>query len=359
MKTKQLGRSGLKVSEVCLGTMTFGIPVDEATSFRIMDTADELGVTFFDTADAYPPMGELADKGRTEEIVGAWLEERGARERIVLATKCSGQMGPGANDEGLSRKHVIRACEDSLRRLQTDYVDLYQAHHPDPTTPIEETLRAFDSLVQTGKVRYVGVSNFRAHQLSDAIWTTKQLGLSPIVSDQPRYSVLFRMIEDEIIPVCRQHGLGIMAYNPLAGGMLTGKYRRQGSAGAGDSGGAGAAGAAGGAAEKGEPDPSAGHRFRPDTRAGQMYRERYWKDVVLDEVERLIDFFEPRGKSLTHVALAWVLAQPAVTSAIVGATRPEQLRDSLQGVSLTLDGDELAACDEAWFNLPRERGVLR
>ncbi len=338
MKTKQLGRSGLRVSEVCLGTMTFGNPVDQATSFRIMDTADELGVTFFDTADAYPPAGELAEKGRTEEIVGSWIAERGARDRIVLATKCRGQMGPDPNDEGLSRKHVIKACEDSLRRLQTDYFDLYQAHQPDPTTPIEETLSAFDSLVQAGKVRYVGVSNFQAHQLADAIWTSKQLGFSPIVSDQPRYSVLFRMIEDEIVPLCRQHGLGIMAYNPLAGGMLTGKYRRQGS---------------------GAADPAAGHRFTPDTRTGQMYRERYWKDAVLDEVERLIAYFEPRGKSLTHVALAWVLAQPAVTSAIVGATRPEQLHDSLQGVTLSLEPDELAACDDAWFNLPRERGVTR
>ena len=332
MKIKSLGRTGLKVSEVCLGTMTFGAQADEPTSFAIMDTADRLGVTFFDTADAYPPAGELPDKGKTEEIVGSWLKERGARERIVLATKCRGQMGPHPNDEGLSRKHVIRACEDSLRRLQTDYVDLYQAHHPDHTTPIDETLRAFDDLVRAGKVRYVGVSNFPAHQLSDAIWTARTNALSPVVSNQPRYSLLFRMIEDEIVPVCQTHGLGIMAYNPLAGGVLTGRYRQM------------------------KPDqPTSEGRFKSGTRQGEMYRQRYWKDAIFEAVDALATYLEPRGKSLTHVALAWVLAQPFITSAIVGASRPEQLEDSLQGVDLTLDAPEREACDAAWFSLPRER----
>jgi len=332
MKVKQLGRTGLKVSEVCLGTMTFGAQADQAAAFAIMDTADRLGVTFFDTADAYPPAGELPDKGRTEEIVGAWLKERGARERIVLATKCSGQMGPHPNDQGLSRKHVMRACEDSLRRLQTDYVDLYQAHHPDPTTPIEETLRAFDDLVRAGKVRYAGVSNFAAHQLADAIWTAKVNGLTPLVSDQPRYSLLFRMIEEEIAPLCQAHGLGIMAYNPLAGGMLTGKYRQM------------------------RPEqPAESGRFKAGSRNGEMYRQRYWKEPIFEAVDALAGYLEPRGKSLTHVALAWVLRQPFITSAIVGASRAEQLEDSLQGVTLQLDQEDLDACAGAWFSLPRER----
>ncbi|HET7767314.1 MAG TPA: aldo/keto reductase [Chloroflexota bacterium] len=332
MKIKSLGRSGLKVSEVCLGTMTFGAQADENTSFAIMDTADRLGVTFFDTADAYPPAGELPDKGRTEEIVGKWLHERGARERIVLATKCRGQMGPHPNDEGLSRKHVIRACDDSLRRLRTDYVDLYQAHHPDPTTPIEETLRAFEDLVRAGKVRYVGVSNFPAHQLSDAIWTARTNGLSPIVSDQPRYSLLFRMIEDEIVPVCQTHGLGIMAYNPLAGGVLTGRYRHL------------------------KPDqPTAEGRFKSGTRQGETYRQRYFNEAIFEAVDTLARFLEPRGLSMTHAALAWVLARPFITSAIVGASRPEQLEDSLQAVGLKLDADVERACDDVWFSLPRER----
>src|SRR5919202_1604662 len=173
MKIKQLGRTGLRVSEVCLGTMTFGLQADQAGAFAIMDAADRAGITFFDTADVYPLGAAPEQVGDTERIVGKWLRERGARERIVLATKCRGRTGPGANDEGLSRKHIIAACEASLRRLRTDYIDLYQSHMPDPSTPIEETLRAFDSLVQSGKVRYIGCSNFPAWRMADALWTSE------------------------------------------------------------------------------------------------------------------------------------------------------------------------------------------
>jgi aryl-alcohol dehydrogenase-like predicted oxidoreductase len=329
MKTKQLGRTGLKVTEVCLGTMTFGNQCDEATSFAIMDTAEAAGINFFDTADAYPLGKDWRDAGATEGIIGNWLKARGARERIVLATKCRGAMGPNPNDEGLSRKHVIAACEASLRRLQTDYIDLYQAHAPDPTTPIEETLRAMDDLVRAGKVRYIGCSNYPANQLADALWTSRLNGLARFDSDQPRYNILFRMIEDEILPLCRAHSVGVIVYNPLAGGMLTGRYR-----------------------ERALQD---GSRFTLGNNSGNLYQKRYWNEAVFQEVERLDTFFEPRGKSLTHAALAWVLAQDGVTSAIVGASKPEQLTDSLGGVGLALDADELDACDAAWFNLPRER----
>ncbi len=334
MKTTRMGGAGLKVSEICLGTMTFGNQADPATSFAIMDAADEGGVTFFDTADVYPLGGDLSSVGRTEEIVGDWLRQRGARGRIVLATKCRGAMGPAPNDEGLSRKHIIAACEASLKRLGTDYIDLYQVHWPDPAVAIEETMRALDSLVRDGKVRYVGCSNYPAWQLADALWTSDKYNLARFECDQPRYNLLFRMIEDEIVPLCQAHGVGIIAYNPLAGGMLTGRYRAM--------------------------------REQENTRfglrgAGEIYRKRYWNEEVFDVVDRLATFVEGRDKKLVHVALAWVLAQPGVTSAILGASRPEQLRESLGGVGLTLDDEELRACDDAWYSLPRERdaGVAR
>ncbi len=277
----------------------------------------------------YPLGGDPGTQGRTEEFVGNWLKERGARERIVLATKCRGAMGSGPNDEGLSRKHIMSACDASLRRLQTDYIDLYQVHSPDPTTPIEETLRALDDLVHAGKVRYVGCSNYLAWQLAEALWTSDKLGLAHFDCDQPRYNMLFRMIEDEIVPLCQSQGVGIIAYNPLAGGMLTGRYRER-------------------------------HEYQESQRfglknSGELYRKRYWKDAVFEEVDRLGTFFEARGKSLTHVVLAWVLQQPGITSAILGASKPEQLRDSIKGADMTLDAEELQFCDEAWYNLPRDR----
>jgi aryl-alcohol dehydrogenase-like predicted oxidoreductase len=329
MKIKQLGRTGLKVSEICLGTMTFGNQADEPTSFAIMDLADAAGVNFFDTADAYPLGGDLSTVGRTEEIVGHWLRERGARDRIVLATKCFGTMGPYPNDGGLSRRHILAACEASLRRLGTEYIDLYQAHFPDASTPIDETLRAFDTLVQSGKVRYIGCSNYPAWRLADALWTSTSQGLARYDCDQPRYNIIFRAIETEIVPFCLAHGVGIIAYNPLAGGMLTGRYR-------------------------GMRETQEGTRFALQ-RAGDLYRRRYWREEVFDVVDRLATFVEGRGKSLTHVALAWVLAQPGITSAILGASRPDQLRDSLAGMDLSLDEEDLRACDEAWYSLPRER----
>lgn len=332
MKTKQLGRTGLKVSEVCLGTMTFGNQADESASIEIMDAADRAGITFIDTADVYPLGGGLEKAGRTEEIVGKWIRERSARDRVALATKCRGAMGTGPNDEGLSRLHIVRACEQSLRRLRTDHIDLYQAHSPDPTTPIDETLSAFDDLVRAGKVRYIGCSNYPAWQIAEALWTSDKRGYARYDCAQPRYNILFRMVEDEILPLCRAHGVGVIAYNPLAGGMLTGRY-----------------------AEKQAQEPAEqGTRFALQ-HAGELYRKRYWKDAVFEAVSALNRFFSERGKSLTHVALAWALAQPGITSAIIGASRPEQLDDSLKGIDLELDSEELAACNEVWYRLPRER----
>lgn len=331
MNVRRMGRTGLKVSPICLGTMTFGNQADPATSFAIMDVADEAGVNFFDTADVYPLGGDPGTQGRTEEIVGDWFKERNARERIVLATKCRGAMGSLPNDEGLSRKHIISACEASLRRLKTDYIDLYQVHSPDLDTPIEETMRALDSLVQSGKVRYVGCSNYLAWQLATALWTSDKHNLVRFECDQPRYNILFRMIEDEIVPLCQEHGVGIIAYNPLAGGMLTGRYRQQ-------------------------KEFAESNRFGLKN-SGALYRKRYWNDAIFETVDTLGRFVEERGKSLTHVALAWVLSRPGITSAILGASKPEQLRDSLGGVDMTLDEELLEACDGAWYNLPRERDL--
>lgn len=326
MKTKRMGRTGLKVSEMCLGTMTFGRQCDDATSFAIMDTAVEGGVGFFDTADVYPVGGGLDLVGRTEEIVGRWL--KGRREQIVLATKCWGAMGRGPNERGLSRKHIFAALEGSLRRLQTDHIDLYQVHAPDPDTPLAETLRALDDVVRQGKVRYLGCSNFQAWLLASALWASDTLGLARFDCVQPRYNVLFREIENELLPLCRHHGIGVIPYNPLAGGFLTGKYK-----------------------PSAEPTPET--RFGLAGRAGAIYRQRYWQEAQFATVARLQEFFAARNKALTQVAVAWVLAQPDITSAIVGATSAEQLRQSLPATALTLDAEEMEVCNEAWFTLPR------
>ncbi len=325
MKVKRLGRTGLKVTEVCLGTMTFGFQCDEKTSFGIMDTAAESGISFIDTADVYPVPVSLETAGRTEEIVGRWL--RGRRDDFVLATKCRMQMGPGPNDAGLSRKHVLAAIDASLKRLGTDYIDLYQVHSPDADTPIDETLDALDSIVQSGKARYIGCSNFQAWQLAKALWTSDRLRLARFDSVQPRYNLLYREIEHELFPLCKDQGIGVIVYNPLAGGFLTAKHRAN-------------------------APPAGNTRFAV---AGKLYLDRYWNDASFDAVERLRAFFEARGKSLTHASLAWVLQQGTVTSAIVGATSAEQLRDTLGGVELELDEEESDKCAQVWYELPRAR----
>lgn len=329
MKTKRMGRTGLKVSEICLGTMTFGLQCDEPASFAIMDEAAAQGIDFFDTADGYPMGGTLETVGRTETIVGKWL--KGRRDKFVLATKCWVPMSPQPNDRGLSRKHIFEAVEASLRRLQTDYIDLYQAHAPDPDTPLDETMRAFDDLVRQGKVRYIGCSNFKAWLLATAMWISDKNGLARFDCVQPRYNILFREIEHELLPLCNHHGVGVIAYNPLAGGFLTGKYK-------------------------------AGARPASETRFGflsgrtqSIYHKRYWQDAQFEAVDHLNQFFTARNKSLTQVATAWVLAQPDITSAIVGATSAAQLRQSAPAAELKLDNDEMEACDEVWYRLPRLR----
>lgn len=327
MNIRRLGRTGLKVTEVCLGTMTFGYQCDEKTSFAIMSRAADHGVTFIDTADVYPVPPSPETAGRTEEFVGKWL--RGKRHRFVLATKCRMRVGNEVNDEGLSRRHIFDAIEASLRRLQTDFIDLYQAHSPDPETPLEETLRALEDLVRQGKVRYLGCSNFPAWQVALALGVSGRNNWARFDCVQPRYNLLYRDIEAELLPLCRDQGLGVIAYNPLAGGFLTGRYQNLGT-------------------------PPEGTRFSLG-KTGELYRDRYWQEAQLQAVQDLKKVLASRNRSLTQVAVAWVLAQPGITSAIVGASKPEQLDDSLAAVQVKLGPEELEACDEVWYRLPRQK----
>ncbi len=309
MQHIRFGRTGLQVSRLCLGTMTFGLQCDERTSHAILDAAADHGITFLDTADVYPLGGAAADKGRTEEIVGRWL--RGKRHRFVLATKCAGQVGPAPWEQGTSRRHVLDAIDASLKRLGTDYVDLYQAHHFDAATPVDETVEAFDAVVKSGKARYVGVSNYHAYRVARALGRSETLGVTKLVSVQPRYNLLFRQIERELLPLCEEEGLAVITYNPLAGGLLTGKHERT-------------------------APPSAGSRFTLGA-AGPLYVQRYWKEREFDTVEAFVKLAAAHGIEPATLAVAWVLAHPAVTTPLVGASKPEQLKASVAAVDVKLD----------------------
>lgn len=317
MRHVKLGRTGLTVSRLCLGTMTFGLQCDEATSFKILDHALASGITFLDTSDVYPLGGGLDTVGRTEEIIGRWL--RGRRQDVILATKGFGATSARPWDRGNSRKHLLDAIDASLRRLGTDYVDLYQLHHPDQT-PIDESLLALDDIVRAGKARYVGCSNFFAWQVARALGRSELLRLARFDCVQPRYNLLFRQIERELLPLCQEEGLGVIPYNPLAGGFLTGKHSR-------------------------DTGPTPGSRFASD-KAGPRYRDRYWHEPEFDTVEALRPLAKDAGLSLTRLAIAWVLANPVISAPIVGASRPEQLDDVLPAVETTLSADVLAKLDE-------------
>ncbi len=318
MQHVRFGRTGLQVSRLCLGTMTFGLQCDEAASFAILDAAAQAGITFLDTADVYPLGGTVDIAGRTEEIVGKWL--RGRREQYIVATKCSGKMGNAPWQQGTSRKHVMNAIDASLKRLGTDYVDLYQVHMFDPNSPHDETLEAFDALVRSGKVRYIGCSNYLAYRLARALGRSEALGLAKFVSVQPRYNLLFRQIERELLPLCAEEGLAVIPYNPLAGGLLTGKHRLS-------------------------APPPEGSRFTLGT-AGGMYTERYWKEREFAAVEALGGLAKESGIELTTLSIAWVLANPAITAPIIGASRPDQLEASVAALDVKLDPALKARLDE-------------
>lgn len=309
LPTTKLGQTGLTVSRLVLGTMTFGLQTDEETSIKILDTAAEAGINFLDTADVYPLGGGLPTAGRTEEIIGRWL--KGKREHFIIATKAVGKVGPAPWDQGSSRKHILDAIDASLRRLGTDYVDLYQLHSDDASTPLDETLEALDTIVRAGKVRYIGVSNFLAYRLARALGRADVRPLARFVSIQPRYNLLFREIERELLPLAQEEGLAVIPYNPLAGGLLTGKHKLA-------------------------EGPTSGTRFTLGT-AAERYQERYWHDREFNTVEELRTVADLAGLSLTTLALAWVLANPIITAPIIGASRPEQLFDSLKAVEVKLD----------------------
>ena len=331
MKHIQFGRTGLRVSRLCLGTMTFGLQCDEAESNAIMDASAEGGVDFLDTADVYPLGGDGGTVGRTEEIVGGWL--KGKRHDFVLATKCFGQMGRKPWDQGMSRKHIVEAIDASLRRLGTDYVDLYQLHGFDPATPIDEALEALDSVVRAGKARYVGVSNWMAHRLARALGRGEVRNLVRIDSVQPRYNLLFRTFERDLLPLCQEEGVAVIPYNPLAGGLLTGKHDRR-------------------------APPPEGSRFTLG-RAGSMYQTRYWHEREFETIEAVRALAGEAGMSMATLSVAWVLANPAITAPIIGASRPEQLADSLAAAEAgPLDPALKARLDEVshgWRAVDAER----
>jgi len=317
MEYRTLSNTELKVSRLSFGTMTFGKQTDEASSFRIVDRCLEAGINFFDTANVY-------NQGQSETILGKALQ--GRRQNVVLATKVRGRMGDSPDESGLSRPAIRKAIDASLRRLQTDYVDVYYLHQPDYAVPIEETLTAMDEVVRAGKVRYPAVSNYAAWQVCEIHWLAERHGYRPPYISQPMYNVLARGIEEEYVPFCKRFRVALVPYNPLAGGLLTGKHAR-------------------------EHGPIHGTRFD----GNQLYLDRYWHDDYFAAVEELQSVAREAGKTLVELAFQWLLAQPHVDSIILGASRLDQLDENLKACeSGKLDEATLAQCDAVWKRL---RGV--
>ncbi len=321
MEHRNLGASGVKVSPLCLGTMTFGeadarsfmhnVSCDERTAFAILDRALEAGINFVDTADVY------GQDGLSERVLGQWFLGGGRRDRVVLATKFRFTMGDGPNRSGASRYRIVRCVEDSLRRLKTDRIDLYQIHMQDVTVPEEETVRALDDLVRAGKVLYVGCSNYAAYRLVDSLWLARSQGRERFVTLQAQYSLVARELEREHVPLCRQWGLGILPWSPLAGGFLSGKYRRA-------------------------TPPPAGTRLEVwKDRWGRYDTERNW-----DIIDALVAIAAEVGATPAQVALAWLLHKPQVTSVIFGARTVEQLEDNLPAATLALPAEAVKRLDD-------------
>ncbi|WP_416210022.1 aldo/keto reductase [Anaerolinea sp.] len=314
MEYRRLGNSGLKVARICLGTMQFGWTADEKTAFEVMDAYFEAGGNFIDTADVYSAWVPGNPGGVSEEIIGRWMKARKNRHLIVLATKFNGRMWEGPNGDGLSRGHVMKAIEDSLRRLQTDYIDLYQTHWPHYDTPQEETLRALDDLVKAGKVRYIGASNEPAWRLMKAMWISDKYNLNRFISLQPPYSLVKRAeFERELEAVCLDQGIGVIPYSPLQGGFLTGKYRRG---------------------------------IIPDSARAEGLK-RFFTEKNFALIDLLDEIGKKHNATVTQVALAWMLQRPAITSPIIGANSVEQLRDILGSLEVKLTAEDVAAIDQA------------
>jgi aryl-alcohol dehydrogenase-like predicted oxidoreductase len=323
MEYRQLGHSGLKVSTLCLGTMTFGeadensfmhkVSSDEATAHAILERALEAGVNFIDTADVY------GQDGLSERVIGNWLAKTGRRDELILATKFRFRMAPGPNGTGASRRRIVKAIDDSLRRLQTDRVDLYQIHMQDIDTPEDETLRALDDLVRAGKVLYIGASNYAAYRLKDSLWTSKVNHLERFVALQMRYSPLSRELEREHIPICVQDGLGLIPWSPLEGGFLTGKYRRD------------------------QPPPEGARLERWQQRFDKLISNSSAWEVL----EAITKVAEELGANPAQVTLAWLLRRPGVASVIFGARTLAQLEDNLRAAELSLSDAQVQAITDA------------
>ncbi|GHO56246.1 aldo/keto reductase [Ktedonobacter robiniae] len=315
MEYRKLGRTGLKVSQLCLGTMQWGYTADEQAAFAVMDAFVEQGGNFMDTADFYARWIDEKLGGISETIIGRWLKARGRREQVVIATKVYQPMGPGPNERGLSRQHIIQGVEASLRRLQTDYIDLYQAHAFDDETPIDETLRVFDDLQRAGKVRYVGAANYPAWRLIEALWKADVGQITRYDSLQPHYNLVHRAeFESELKTICERYQIGVIPYSSLAGGFLSGKYRR------------------------GDQVPSS---QRAESILRRYDNDRAWK--TLETVQCIAHTHETTSSA---VALAWLLAQPVITAPITGANSVEQLHSSLAATQVKLTQQELSDLSE-------------
>jgi aryl-alcohol dehydrogenase-like predicted oxidoreductase len=320
MEYRQLGRTDLMVSELCMGTMQFGWTADEETSFEVLSATFQAGINFLDTADIYSQWVDGNPGGIAEKIIGKWMHKYNiSRDKVIIATKVRGQMSDDPNDQGLSRKHILKSVDDSLRRLQTDYIDLYQSHWYDADTPIEETLSAYDEIIKQGKVRYIGCSNYPAWRLMQSLWASDKHELARYNSLQPNYSLVHRAeFERELADVCQEYRIGVIPYSPLGGGFLTGKYR------------------------KGQGVPK-GSRGDTSQRTQSYFTEKNWK---------LLDVMENMGKekgeySISQIALAWQLSNPIITSPIIGPRNTEQLEDNLGVVGLRLTEDELTVLNKA------------
>ena len=324
MEYRKLGRTGLKVSELCLGTMTFGWTADEKNASEVFDASFDAGINFIDTADVYTRWYPGNPGGVAETYTGKWMKTK-PRDQIIVATKVRGRMGDGPNDEGLSRGHIMHAVDASLRRLQTDYIDLYQSHSVDDNTPIEETLRAFDDLVHQGKVRYIGASNYPAWKLMKALWVSDKFNLARYDCLQPRYNLAWRAeFERELMDVCRTEGVGVIPYAPLQGGFLTGKYRRN------------------------QPIPKGTRGSRAES--GPRLKEFLESERAHKIVDQLEVIAKSRGKTVSQVALAWMLSNPVITSPIIGVNTVTQLNELLGAVGWRLSDEEKKSLDEisAW-----------
>jgi 1-deoxyxylulose-5-phosphate synthase len=311
MDYRTLGRTGVRVSPLCLGAMNFGGPTSEADSITIIDAAIEGGINFIDTANVY-------NGGESERIVGEALKRNGQRDQIVLATKVHGVMGPGPNDRGNSRYHIIKSCEDSLRRLQTDHIDLYQLHRPTPEIPQDETLRALDDLVRAGKVRYIGCSTFPAWMVMEGLMASAEQHLARYISEQPPYNLLDRRIENELVPLCQKYGLAILPWSPLAGGILAGRY-----------------------ADGAIPQGSRADRNGMDSLFGQRLTPR-----ALEAAQRVGELAGAQSLTSSQLALLWVKDQPGVTAPIVGPRTLDQLKDNLGILERSLTDQDRSALDQ-------------